>query len=134
MKTAFDTVPDALQTLRQGGVIILADDESRENEGDLVALAADITPETVHMMLREAAGLMCTPVGPEIAARLGLTDMVADSTDPHQTPLRIQWMGLKQQPGLRLAFQRLIGPRQFGTLRIRPPFGRISMRQATPSH
>ncbi|MGL4536029.1 MAG: 3,4-dihydroxy-2-butanone-4-phosphate synthase, partial [Weissella cibaria] len=51
MKTAFDTVPDALQTLRQGGVIILADDESRENEGDLVALAADITPETVHMML-----------------------------------------------------------------------------------
>ena len=122
MKTAFDTVPDALQTLRQGGVIILADDESRENEGDLVALAADITPETVHMMLREAAGLMCTPVGPEIAARLGLTDMVADSTDPHQTP------------GLRLAFQRLIGPRQFGTLRIRPPFGRISMRQATPSH
>ncbi|WP_447408378.1 3,4-dihydroxy-2-butanone-4-phosphate synthase [Weissella confusa] len=86
MKTTFDTVADALTVLRQGGVIILADDESRENEGDLVALAQDITPETVHMMLREAAGLMCTPVGPEIAERLGFTDMVAESTDPHQTP------------------------------------------------
>ena len=92
MKTAFDTVPDALQTLRQGGVIILADDESRENEGDLVALAADITPETVHMMLREAAGLMCTPVGPEIA--------VADSTDPHQTPFTYTVDGTEAATGV----------------------------------
>lgn len=100
MKTAFDTVPDALQTLRRGGVIILADDESRENEGDLVALAADITPETVNMMLREAAGLMCTPVGPEIAARLGLTDMVADSTDPHQTPFTYTVDGTEAATGV----------------------------------
>ncbi|MBC6499422.1 3,4-dihydroxy-2-butanone-4-phosphate synthase [Weissella confusa] len=52
----------------------------------IIEVLKEDAPETVHMMLREAAGLMCTPVGPEIAERLGFTDMVAESTDPHQTP------------------------------------------------
>ena len=100
MKTAFDTVEKALEVLRQGGVIILADDEGRENEGDLVALAADIAPETVYMMLREAAGLMCTPVGPEIAERLGFKDMVENSTDPHQTPFTYTVDGTEAATGV----------------------------------
>ena len=85
-KTQFDTVEDALEILKNGGAILLADDETRENEGDLVALAENIKPELVYSMLKTAAGLMCVPVSPAVAERLGFHDMVEFSTDPHQTP------------------------------------------------
>lgn len=85
----FSTVEAALEELRNGGFVILSDNEDRENEGDLVALAAKATPAVIHKMLKEANGLMCVPVNPEIANRLELTDMVEHSTDPHQTPFTI---------------------------------------------
>lgn len=85
----FSTVESALEELRNGGFIILSDNEDRENEGDLVALASKATPTVIHKMLKEANGLMCVPVSEEIAQRLELTDMVANSTDPHQTPFTI---------------------------------------------
>lgn len=85
----FASVKTAVEHLKKGGFIILSDNQDRENEGDLVALASTATPEIIHQMLKEANGLMCVPVSAKIANNLGLTDMVANSTDPHQTPFTI---------------------------------------------
>lgn len=82
----FDTIETALQQLQNGGYVILSDNEDRENEGDLVALADHITPETVYEMLHEANGLMCVPITIQRAHELGFTKMVEHSTDPNQTP------------------------------------------------
>ena len=82
----FDTIETALQQLQNGGYVILSDNEDRENEGDLVALADRITPETVYEMLHEANGLMCVPITIQRAHELGFTKMVEHSTDPNQTP------------------------------------------------
>lgn len=82
----FDTIETALQQLQNGGYVILSDNEDRENEGDLVALADRIAPETVYEMLHEANGLMCVPITIQRAHELGFTKMVEHSTDPNQTP------------------------------------------------
>lgn len=82
----FDPITVALHQLQTGGYIILADNEDRENEGDLVALADRITPAIIYEMLHEANGLMCVPITRQRARDLNFTKMVAHSTDPHQTP------------------------------------------------
>lgn len=86
MSSKFNTVEEALETLVNGGFIILSDNEDRENEGDLVALADKIKPEVVYQMLKEANGLMCVPLTIERAKQLGFTKMVENSTDPNGTP------------------------------------------------
>ncbi len=68
----FDPIPDILEELRQGRLIVLVDDEDRENEGDLVVLADRVTPEHVNFMLKEARGLLCLALSPDICGRLGL--------------------------------------------------------------
>ena len=75
----------ALSYLQQGGLAIVTDDESREAEGDLVGLGAVVTPGKVNFMTKYARGLMCAPVGPEIAKRMELPQMTADNTDPFGT-------------------------------------------------
>ncbi|HEY4400282.1 MAG TPA: 3,4-dihydroxy-2-butanone-4-phosphate synthase [Lactobacillaceae bacterium] len=99
-KTAFDRVEDALTVLKNGGVIILADGEDRENEGDLVALGENITPETVHFMLTEARGLLCAPIAPSIAEKLAIGLMVENSTDPHGTPFTVTVDGTEAATGV----------------------------------
>lgn len=75
----------ALTHLKAGGLVIVTDDESRKSEGDLVGLGAVVTPGKVNFMTKYARGLMCAPVGPEIAQRLALPQMTADNTDPFGT-------------------------------------------------
>ncbi|QBO36228.1 3,4-dihydroxy-2-butanone-4-phosphate synthase [Periweissella cryptocerci] len=82
----FNTIDEALATLRNGGYIVLADNENLENEGDLVALADRITPDTVNDMLGTARGLMCVAVSSPIATQLELHPMLEHSTDPNGTP------------------------------------------------
>ena len=65
-------IPEILEDLRAGRVIVLVDDEDRENEGDLVVAAQHATPEVVNFMLREGRGLMCVALAPEICDRLEL--------------------------------------------------------------
>lgn len=84
-----NTVENAVQFLKEGKFIILADNESRENEGDLVALGDRITPEVVYQMLKIANGLMCVPINSKIAERLGFKEMVENSTDPNETPFMV---------------------------------------------
>jgi 3,4-dihydroxy 2-butanone 4-phosphate synthase/GTP cyclohydrolase II len=86
-----NSIDAALRALREGKLVIVVDAQERENEGDLVCAAESITPETVNFMLRQAAGLLCAPVAPEVAEKLRLRPMVDPeaNTSLHQTPFQI---------------------------------------------
>jgi 3,4-dihydroxy 2-butanone 4-phosphate synthase / GTP cyclohydrolase II len=89
MNDEFSQIDDALQALREGRIIIVVDDEDRENEGDFVAAADKVTPEVVEFMITHGRGLVCMPILPEVAARLHLAPMVDRNTAPHQTPYTV---------------------------------------------
>ena len=80
-----DEVKTAIQALRKGQMIILADDEDRENEGDLVMAAEHVTPEAINFMITHARGLVCLTITPHLAQRLELAPMVTENSDPHAT-------------------------------------------------
>ena len=77
----FDSVEEAIETIKKGGMVIVADDESRENEGDLICAAEFATPENVNFMITEAKGVLCAPISRERAKKLGLDFMVKNNTD-----------------------------------------------------
>lgn len=83
------TIEQALQTFREGGMVILVDDEDRENEGDIVAAAATVTPAQLTVMARQARGLICLAMAPDMCDRLGLEQMVARNTAPFATAFTI---------------------------------------------
>ena len=85
----FDPVEDALEDIRQGRMVIVADDEDRENEGDLVMAASMITPEAVNFMAERGRGLICVTLFPDRADELDLPLMTDRNTDPHQTAFTI---------------------------------------------
>ena len=85
----FDSVEAALEDIRQGKIIIVADDEDRENEGDLVCAASLITPEAVNFMTQHGRGLICVALTPPRAAELGLPLMTDENTDPQGTAFTI---------------------------------------------
>lgn len=85
----FSDIQSALDDLRAGKVVIVSDDESRENEGDFVAIAEFVTPEAVNFMAKEGRGLICTPVDQELANKLSLSPMTEKNTDSHGTAFTI---------------------------------------------
>jgi 3,4-dihydroxy 2-butanone 4-phosphate synthase/GTP cyclohydrolase II len=89
MNDEFAKIDEALTALREGRVIIVVDDEDRENEGDFVAAAEKATPEMIEFMITHGRGLLCMPILPEVAARLQLPPMVDRNTAPHQTPYTV---------------------------------------------
>jgi 3,4-dihydroxy 2-butanone 4-phosphate synthase/GTP cyclohydrolase II len=89
MHDEFSKIEDAIHALKEGRTIIVVDDEDRENEGDFVAAAETVTPETVEFMITHGRGLLCMPILPEVAARLQLGPMVDRNTAPHQTPYTV---------------------------------------------
>jgi len=86
----FSKVEEAIEAIAEGRVVIVVDDENRENEGDFVAAAETITPETVEFMITQGRGMLCMPVTPEVANRLRLHPVVEMNTAPHRTPFLIQ--------------------------------------------
>ena len=82
---AFDTIEAAIETLKQGSMVIVVDDEDRENEGDLVVAADKITPEHVNFMAKHARGLVCVPMEGAILDRLELHPMVRLNTTARGT-------------------------------------------------
>ncbi len=76
----FSSIEDAVSEIREGRMIIIVDDEDRENEGDLVCAAEKATPETINFMARHARGLICLPLTEERCDELHLTTQVADNT------------------------------------------------------
>lgn len=89
MNNQYNTIEEALEDLRAGKIILVTDDEDRENEGDMVCAAEFATQENINFMASYAKGLICTPMSAEIAARLGLPPMVAENTDNHQTAFTV---------------------------------------------
>lgn len=81
----FNTVEEAIEDIRRGRMVLVADDENRENEGDLIVSAAHATADNVNFMARYARGLICAPVSGEIARRLRLDPLAAHSTDRKST-------------------------------------------------
>lgn len=85
----FDSIQEAIEDLKQGKVVIVVDDENRENEGDFVALAEHTTPEVVNFMVSEGRGLLCTPITQEKAEQLQLNLMADVNTDSHGTAFTV---------------------------------------------
>ena len=87
--TRFHTVEEALEALRQGKVVIVTDDEDRENEGDFICAAQFATTENVNFMAMYGKGLICMPMSGELCDRLGLEQMVTNNTDNHCTAFTV---------------------------------------------
>ncbi|GAB6935494.1 MAG: bifunctional 3,4-dihydroxy-2-butanone-4-phosphate synthase/GTP cyclohydrolase II [Calditerricola sp.] len=85
----FDRIEEAIAELKAGRVIIVVDDEDRENEGDFVALAEKATPEVVNFMITHGRGLVCVPITEERARELDLPPMVEHNTDRHGTAFTV---------------------------------------------
>ena len=85
----FSTIEDALAALQAGQIIMVLDDENRENEGDLICAAEFATTENINIMATHAKGLICQPMSQEVASRLNLSPMVNDNTDPHTTAFTV---------------------------------------------
>lgn len=85
----FHSVEEALEDLKAGKIIIVVDDEDRENEGDVVVLADYATPENINFMAKYARGLICTPITQDLAVQLNLHAMVSNNTDNHQTAFTV---------------------------------------------
>ncbi len=88
-KIRLDRIEDALEDIRQGKIILVADDEDRENEGDMICASEAITPELVNFMIKEARGLMCVSLTDERCQALGLEMMVNQNTTSHETPFTV---------------------------------------------
>lgn len=85
----FDPIEEAIYELMQGRVVIVCDDEDRENEGDFVALAEKCSPEVINFMVTHGRGLVCVPMQKDRAIALDLHPMVERNTDPHGTAFTV---------------------------------------------
>lgn len=85
----FDPIEEAIYELMQGNVVIVCDDEDRENEGDFIALAEKATPDVINFMATHGRGLICVPIETDLAQKLDLMPMVSRNTDPHGTAFTV---------------------------------------------
>jgi 3,4-dihydroxy 2-butanone 4-phosphate synthase/GTP cyclohydrolase II len=88
-KIEFNTIEEALEDIRNGKVIIVVDDEDRENEGDFICAAECVTPEIVNFMATHGRGLICAPLIEDRCEELGLDLMVGQNTAVHGTPFTV---------------------------------------------
>lgn len=86
---SLNTIAEAIEDIRQGKMVILVDDEDRENEGDLVMAAEKITPEAINFMARYGRGLICLTLTPERAEEIALQPMASDNTAPFGTAFTV---------------------------------------------
>ena len=80
---------EAIEIIRRGGMVIVVDDESRENEGDLVMAAGSADAESINFMVSRGRGLVCVPMDEKVAKRLNLEPMVRENTDLHSTAFTV---------------------------------------------
>jgi len=92
----FDTIDEALEDFKNGKPVIVADDESRENEGDLLISAQSVTADWINFMAKECRGLVCLAISPEIAQRLELPQMVENNTDGMKTAFTLSIDGAEK--------------------------------------
>jgi 3,4-dihydroxy 2-butanone 4-phosphate synthase/GTP cyclohydrolase II len=85
----FHTIEEAIEDFRNGKILIVVDDEGRENEGDFVLAAEKVTPEAINFFVKEGRGVVCTPLTTERAMELNLDLMVEANTSLHETPFTV---------------------------------------------
>lgn len=85
----YNTIPEALDALREGRIILVTDDQNRENEGDLICAAQFATLPNVNFMAAKAKGLICMPMSETLGHQLGLSQMVSENTDNHSTAFTV---------------------------------------------
>lgn len=88
-KIQLNTIEEAIEAIRQGQIIIVVDDEGRENEGDFLAAAEKVTPEMINFMATHGRGLICAPLTESRCKELGLHAMVNNNTDPMETAFTV---------------------------------------------
>lgn len=89
MKNKFNTIEEAIKDIKKGKLVIVVDDEDRENEGDFITAARNATPEIINFMSKHGRGLICAPLIEDRCAELGLELMVNDNTALHETPFTV---------------------------------------------
>ena len=121
----FATVEQAIDDIKNGKMIVVVDDEDRENEGDLIVAAETVTPEDINFMATYAKGLICTPIEGKRLDELGITQMVQNNTDNHETAFTVSVDAFDTSTGIS-AFERcrtiklLIDPTAKGSQFRRP--------------
>ena len=85
----FDNIERAIEDFKNGKMLIVADDEDRENEGDIICSGQTVTPEVINFMAREAGGLVCLAISNEIAQRLDLPQMVEQNSESMKTAFTV---------------------------------------------
>ncbi|WP_373030594.1 bifunctional 3,4-dihydroxy-2-butanone 4-phosphate synthase/GTP cyclohydrolase II [Sulfurovum sp.] len=100
---AIKRVEKAIEEIKRGKMVIMMDDEDRENEGDLVYAATFSTPDMVNFMAKEARGLICTPVTKEIATKLDLVPMVSDNVSNYETAFTVSIDSANAETGISAA-------------------------------
>jgi len=88
-KVILDKISDAIEDVKKGKIIIVVDDENRENEGDFICAADLVTPESINFMAKHARGLICTPITEKRSRKLNLYPMVTNNTDPMDTAFTV---------------------------------------------
>ncbi|WP_088067240.1 bifunctional 3,4-dihydroxy-2-butanone-4-phosphate synthase/GTP cyclohydrolase II [Gottfriedia luciferensis] len=101
----FSKIEEAIEDLKNGKIIIVCDDEDRENEGDFVVIGEYATPENINFMATHGRGLICAPVSEAIAKKLDLFEMVAKNTDSHGTAFTVSIDHIDSTTGIS-AFER----------------------------
>ncbi|MBR1419449.1 MAG: bifunctional 3,4-dihydroxy-2-butanone-4-phosphate synthase/GTP cyclohydrolase II [Selenomonadaceae bacterium] len=101
----FATAEQAIEDIRAGKMIVVVDDESRENEGDIICAAETLTPEQINFMATHAKGLICTPVAGSRLDELAIGAMVANNTDNHETAFTVSIDAYDTETGIS-AFER----------------------------
>jgi len=97
-----NTIEEAVEDIRKGKLVIVVDDEDRENEGDFITAARNATPEIINFMSKHGRGLICAPVAEDRCEELGLQLMVGENTSLHHTPftVSIDWRGPGSSTGI----------------------------------
>jgi 3,4-dihydroxy 2-butanone 4-phosphate synthase/GTP cyclohydrolase II len=88
-KSGFDTIESAVEDFRAGKIVIVVDDEERENEGDFIVAAEKTTPDVINFLTREGRGVVCAPITSGRAAELGIDAMVESNTSLHETSFTV---------------------------------------------
>ena len=101
----FATVEQAIEDIKNGKMIVVVDDEDRENEGDLIVAAETVTPEDINFMATYAKGLICTPIDGKRLDELNIGQMVANNTDNHETAFTVSIDAYDTETGIS-AFER----------------------------
>ena len=115
----FSTVEEALDSLRKGRIILVTDDEDRENEGDFICAAQHATTENVNFMAVHGKGLICMPMSMELCTRLKLPQMVSHNSDNHETAFTVSIDHISTSTGISAA-ERGVTARQCVNARSRP--------------